>query len=134
MNRNFKILLGFIVIIVIGVIAYFVGYKSACNDFEVRMDSQFESCQSFYATITNISDDNITVEGMKINDINFRGEFMLDITESSRIEWRGTELEISELEVGDNISILFKGLILDSSPALIRDVLRIQLLDDPGEI
>lgn len=134
MNRNFKILIGFIVIIVIGVIAYFWGYKSACNDFEVKMDNQYESYQCFYATITNISNDNITVEGMKINDINFRGKFILEITESSMIVWRGTELEISELEVGDNISILFKGLILDSSPALIRDVLRIQLLDDPSEI
>lgn len=134
MNRNSKILLEIIAIIVIGVIAYLGGYKSACNDFEVRMDNQYESYQCFYATITNISDDNITVEGMKINDINFRGKFILEITESSMIVWRGTELEIFELEVGDNISILFKGLILDSNPALIEDVLRIQLLDDPSEI
>ena len=131
MNINFKILLG---IIVIGVIAYFGGYKSACNDYEVRMDNRYESYQSFYATITDISNDKITVEGMKVNDINFQGKFIFEVEEVSRIEWRHMELESSELEVGDNISILFKGVILESNPAWISDVLKIQLLDDSSEM
>lgn len=134
MNTNFKILLGIIVIIVIGVIAYFWGYKSACNDYEVRMDNRYESYQSFYATISDISNDKITVEGMKVNDINFQGKFIFEVEDVSRIEWRHMELEISELEVGDNISILFKGVIMESNPAWISDVLKVQLLDGSSEM
>ena len=42
----------------------------------------------------------------------------------------GTEIGLSDLEVGDNISITFDGEILDTYPAQINDVIRIILLDD----
>ena len=35
--------------------------------------------ETFYAAITDISDSSITVQGMEINDINFRGRFTFPI-------------------------------------------------------
>lgn len=42
----------------------------------------------------------------------------------------GTELFISDFDVGDNISITFSGELRETYPANILDVNRIQLLDD----
>lgn len=130
MNKKLRTILGIIAIIVIGIIAYFLGYKTAYDDFEANTDNEYMSYQSFYATITDITEDNVTVEGMKINDINFRGKFTFATADIAKIEWRYVEKSVSELEVGDNISILFKGIVQETSPARIVGTLKIQLLDD----
>ena len=48
----------------------------------------------------------------------------------TELEWRNTKINVTDLNVGDNISITFTGEILDSYPAQIKDVVKIQLLDD----
>ena len=47
--------------------------------------------------------------------------------------WRGTRISPKDLEEGDNISITFTGLVRESSPAGIQEVLKVQLLDDDFE-
>ena len=47
--------------------------------------------------------------------------------------WRGTGISSKGLEEGDNISITFTGLIQETSPARIQEVLKVQLLDDDFE-
>ena len=54
----------------------------------------------------------------------------LIITEATELEWRHTKINADELEVGDNISIIFTGSIQETEPAEINDVIKIQLLDD----
>ena len=39
-------------------------------------------------------------------------------------------VDFSELEAGDMISVTYRGEIQETSPAVINEVLRIQLLDD----
>lgn len=48
----------------------------------------------------------------------------------SGLSWRGTEISLSDLDIGDNISITFSGETLDTYPVQINDVVRIILLDD----
>ena len=54
----------------------------------------------------------------------------LIITEATELEWQHTKINADELEVGDNISIIFTGSIQEIEPAEINDVIKIQLLDD----
>lgn len=137
MKKETKIILSIIVIMFVAIVSYFIGYKKAYDDYERDLDNHKVSYNTFYATITDIEDTGltiddtaITVKGLDINDINFRGNFKFIITEATEIEWRYTNIDASELEIGDNISIIFTGGIQETDPAKIDDVLKIQLLDD----
>lgn len=139
MKKESKIILSITIILLVAIMSYFVGYKKAYDDYESFIDNNDNGIkfQSFYATITNIEDTGLTIDdtaltvkGLDINDINFRGNFKFIITEATEIEWRYTDIDASELEIGDNISIIFTGNIQESEPAIIEDVLKIQLLDD----
>ncbi len=107
---------------------YFIGYKVAYDRIENSAPTLIT--QTFYATISDIQDDTLTVKGMEINDINFRGEFRFSVTEKTKIIWRYTDILIEDLEVGDHISVTFTGEILETYPGQIQQVEIIQLLDD----
>ena len=77
MNKKMNIFISFLVVIVIALISYFIGYKKAYDDYERDLDNHKLSYHTFYATITDIRDtglsiDNteLTVKGLEINDIN----------------------------------------------------------------
>ncbi len=106
----------------------FVGYKIAFRQMENSTSILYS--QTFYATVTDIQDNRLTVKGMEINDINFRGEFCFSVVEETKIIWRGTSISIEELNVGDNLSITFIGDVLETEPGQIEQVEVIQLLDD----
>lgn len=137
MKKESKIILSILIILLVAIICYLIGYKKAYDDYESFIDNNEVKYQSFYATITDIEktgltidDTALTVKGLEINDINFRGNFQFVITEATEIEWRNTKLDSSELEIGDNISIIFTGNIQESEPAKIENILKIQLLDN----
>ena len=137
MGKKSKIALSILAIILVIIASYFIGYKKAYDDYERNLDNHKVSYNTFYATITDIQDTGLTIDdtalsvkGLDINDINFRGDFKFVITEATEIEWRNTEIETDDLEVGDNISIIFNGSIQETYPAKINDVLKIKLLDD----
>lgn len=132
MSRNKKIF-GLVIALlfystVIAGVFYFAGYKKAYNQVESYTTAY--RAQTFYATISDIQDRRLTVKGMGINDINFRGEFNFSVSEETKITWRYTDISIEDLDVGDNISITFTGEILETYPAQITQVEVIQLLDD----
>ena len=86
---------------------------------------------TFYATILTIDDNVLLVEGLEVNDINTRGQFYLTVDENTLLDWRGTEISLSELDVGDRVAITWSGLVQETYPARIVDpVHRIKLLDD----
>lgn len=105
---------------------YFIGYQTACG----RMKNSLLDTQTFYATISDIRGDTLTVAGMDVNDINFRGEFCFSIGKETKITWRYTDIPADNLEVGDHISITFTGEVLETYPGQIQHVTVIQLLDD----
>ena len=68
----------------------FIGYKIAYDRIENSAPALIS--QTFYATISDIQDNTLTVTGMEINDINFRGEFRFSVTEETKIIWRYTDI------------------------------------------
>ena len=124
-------------LLLVSVISYFLGAVITYRKLDNSLNNQKINYQSFYATITDIKDTGfekepklIEVKGLDINDINFRGNFEFLVTEATELEWRYTMLEPNELEIGDNIAIIFTGNIEEKDPASINDVLKIQLLGD----
>ena len=67
--------------------AYLFGYKTAYDRMEYAAGSY--GTETFYAVITDISDSSIGVQGMEINDINFRGRFTFPVMEETSYLWRG---------------------------------------------
>ena len=132
MRKEFKIILVILIVVISLVLGYFTGYKRAYDKIESASQniSYNNNQQTFYAEIEEIKDNFILVKGLSVNDINFRGEFTISVVEETELEWRNTKINVTDLEVGDNISITFTGEILDSYPAQIKDVVKIQLLDD----
>lgn len=137
MENNKNIIVILILLVITSIVSYYIGSIITYNKFEKDLDNHKLNYQSFYATITDIKDTGLekepkllTIKGLDINDINFKGDFEFVITEATELEWRYTKLETDELEVGDNIAIIFTGNIQEKDPAHIEDVLKIQLLDD----
>lgn len=135
MSNMQKLIMGFVILIII-VVSFlggiFIGQAySPKNDLWInRIDST-----TFYATIEEIKEYNgvtrVFVKGLDINDINYRGEYYFSIKENTAITWRTENITISDLNVGDNISITFTDeTILTIYPTPLNEVIKINLLDD----
>lgn len=85
--------------------------------------------QTFYAVITQKNGDHLIVEGIPENDINHRWSFQFDVAEAA-LTWRYTDITVEDLDVGDRIAVTYTGSVLEISPAIIENVLQIQLLED----
>ncbi len=122
-------MLSCLLIMIFSIGFYYIGYNVAYDRAEnVYSDMQTET---FYAEITAIEDTRFSVDGISVNDINYRGAFNFSIAEAeTELEWRSTPMTIDEFDEGDLIAITFTGLIAESDPANIEKVVRIQLLDD----
>lgn len=109
-----------IILVALTVSAYFFGKHTVST----------ECGQTFYATIAEINGDSFLVQGLEVNDINYRGRFHFVVNDSTKLEWRGTEILKSDLKVGSRISVTFVGPIKETDPAGIEEVRKIQLLED----
>ena len=91
---------------------------------------------TFYAEIKEIieKDEKVTllVDGLDVNNINNRGEFYITIDKNVKLIWQGVNLDMSELKIGQNISITHDGGIQETAPARILNVYIVELLDDNG--
>ena len=128
MKKKYIAVVG-LLLIAIAIASYIIGYKTAYDRIEEN-PSTANIPQTFYAEITDISDDLFTVDGLDINDINYRGAFTFSVYEETNLVWRGTEMQLEEFDVGDIISVSFVGYIQESYPGHILDVVQVQLLDD----
>lgn len=133
-NRKVICILGILIIVAISfVIGLFVGQANAPKkDLAIRKVVS----QTFYATIESIKQYNdgsmhVNVKGLEVNDINYRGNYTFTINDNMEMTWRGENINLSDLKVGSNISITFTDeMILAISPSPLREVIKVQLLDD----
>ena len=95
-----------------------------------RLTAPETHSQTFYARITQKSGDHLIVAGIPENDINHRWEFQFNLGADVPILWLGTELTLDDLDEGDLISITYTGPVMEISPAIIQDILKLQLLED----
>ncbi len=117
-------------IVLFGILSAGIGFITGRLTAPKQNPPEIPVTTTFYATITEIYDHSILVEGLEVNDINSRGAFDLSTNDNTVYEWRYTPLSRSELEVGDTISVTYTGAVLETYPAQIHEVLKIQLLDD----
>lgn len=117
-----------ILMVLVAVGSYFLGYKTAYGRLEEGAGDKLP--QTFYATITERDDDFFAVEGLSVNDINFRGDFTFTITTDTILMWRGETLTSEELQVGDRVAVTFDGTIQETYPAVLTGICQIQLLED----
>lgn len=134
-HRFAIILLVLFLIISVG-ISYFVGYKTAYDDFENGMETSRLVHDVFYAEIISIDGQLITVDGLDINDCSYRDQYTLEIYPETQLVWHKTEVNISDLKPGHLVSIVLysvEGEInTDVNP--ITDVARIQILSDDDSL
>lgn len=86
--------------------------------------------QTFCARIAQKSGDHFVITGIPENDINHRWDFQFTLEGNIPITWRGEKLSAEDLREGDLIAVTYTGSVLEISPAVIQNVLAIQLLED----
>ena len=100
----------------------------------LKSEKEIVNTYTFYAEIKEIieKDEKVTllVDGLDVNNINNRGEFYITIDKEVKLIWQGVNLDMSELKVGQNISITHDGGIQETAPARIPNVYIVELLDD----
>ena len=81
--------------------------------------------KTFYAKVKDVVENSIVVEGISLNDENYRGEFHYDVWEEVIIFRQDAVIPLSDLSVGDLVSIT---LLTDRTG--ITNIFKIQLLAD----
>lgn len=136
MNSKQKIITIVGILAIIGVsfvVGLFIGQMNAPkNDLAIRKVPS----QTFYAKIESIKQYNdgsfhINAKGLEVNDINYRGNFSFKVDDNIDMTWIGEKVKVSDLKVGDNISITFTDEMITSiSPTPLMEVTKVQLLED----
>lgn len=109
-----------IIICCVAVISYLVG----------RLNAPDVNTKTFYATVESINGNSFVVQGLEVNDINSRGQFTFTVEDTTALEWHNTEIQISDLQAGDTISVTYSGGVTETYPAGIENIIKIVLLDD----
>ena len=126
----------FAVIIVIAAVAV---VAAGVGGFLLGRGSQADSGEEFpevvlaeviYAEILSAENGAFHVKGLDINDINGRSEYVFGVDEDTQLIWRGTPLSVSDFEKGDKVAVYYDGMVLESFPGQIPNVMKIKLLDD----
>lgn len=79
---------------------------------------------SFYGEILEINNSTVHIQGIPENDINHRGEFILNISTKTKLM---DNISLSNLQKNTLIKLTYSGSILESYPAQINDVTKIEL-------
>lgn len=132
MKRTF-IIIG--VILAVGIsfaIGLLVGqYNKAKTDLLIRKAEG----TTFYAKIDSIREDNGTIHisatGLDVNNINWRGKYNFSVKENTDIIWMDVKIPVSAFGKKNNIAITITDeIILDIVPTPLREIEKIELLDD----
>lgn len=114
------------VVLAVGAGGFLLGRMTAPQDAEALLS--WEQCDTIYATILEQQDTFLHVEGLSVNDINGQGEYIVPLDNDMKCVWRGTEIAVADLQVGDNIAITYSGDVLETYPAHFTQVLQIKKL------
>lgn len=121
MNKRKKVFILTGILVILGVICLYA--------FSISKDSN-----AFTATIKKISEYNgitsVLAEAEGENDLNLSGEFDFTIDADTSLIRKDKEMQISDLEVGQKVSITAKGEILERDPARLTEVTKVMILND----
>ena len=116
-----------IILVIVGLllaalVGYLIGYRNGAESVGAG--------KTFYATLEQRQTDQLSVTGLEVNDINYRGEFTFRVTSDTEISWRSQILSLDDLSLGDRLAITFVGPVLESYPAQLSRVTHIKKLND----
>lgn len=77
---------------------------------------------SFYGKVIEVNDSTIHVQGIPENDINHRGEFILNTTTQ-------TIISPSKLPINSIVRVTYTGAVMESYPSQINEVTKIELIE-----
>ena len=132
MSNNRKVFI-VIAVLIIGLLVGFFVKQSQKSKLDLPILGEEKA---FYATIEKIREDDygfihLSVKGLEVNDINYRGAFNFSIKDDTVMTCRGENIDVSDLNVGDTIIVTFDDeIILDIYPTPLQNVTEIQLVDD----
>lgn len=104
-NKYLKIFLYLLIFLII----IFLGYLSGSKIVKEKDKSYHERSQTFKGTISRIEEKSITVKGLESNEKAFRNTIVIRINEETKLLWQDELLTPEYLNIGDNVSITFKG-------------------------
>lgn len=129
-NKKVQIIIALVLMMCVAfLIGAVIGEIKNVKDLDVIVEVDDNKSKTFYATIKEIKNNILLVDGIDSNDANFIGEFEISIDETTSITWRTETIDISDLDEGDTIAITFNGEILEKYPAEITELVKIQLID-----
>lgn len=113
------------ILLVIGIIvSYFVGYKVAYDRLENSMGQLSPmDIDTFYAEVQEITPNTISVEGLSLNEEQYRGIIQYDVWAETSVVCGNEVIKLSDLEPGDVVAIT-----LVTGAGDITDIFKIQLL------
>lgn len=86
--------------------------------------------ESFYANIIRNENGTLHITGIPENDINHRGEFTIAHNNIDHVyNVTSKKISIVELSVGSQIRVIYDGMVLESYPAQITHVLKIEQVE-----
>ena len=118
---------------------YYNDFDEEMKEYEERFEEELRQNEDtigdvFNAKIKEIRENNgittILIEGLETNDINHRRDFDFSIDNDTELLWNNTEIEISDLNEGQIVSITSTGEVLESYPAQLTEVTKIIVLED----
>ena len=126
MNQRKKIV---VAVIVSAVLSFFAGFSIGHEEGR-KTQPEVRYPTTFYATITDVGTHRLQVEGLDINQINFRSLYGFSIDDDTQLVWRGTPVALNELRPGLSVAVSFTGKILETYPVGLTEVCRVEVLDD----
>lgn len=123
-----------VVIVMVAIIAIVIKPKESNSDIINSNIVSKNNEDIFYASIEEINEYNgvtsVLVKGLQNNDVNYRGEFEFSIDDDTEIFWKETKVEVSDLKVGQKISITSTGDVLERYPVELTKVTRVIILNE----
>ena len=116
--------------IMIGVVALALIVAAGLGFLIGRMSQTPPESEVFFAQLTKHQGDQLEVTGLSVNEMNYRGDFIVPLSRDTKLSWRGEAMTSDELKAGDILAITFYGQVLESHPAQLTRVSSIKKLSD----
>ena len=113
------LVIGIALLLAIGFLCYWWGFSNGVDTGE--------STVKFWANVDDIQDDMIFVTGISENDINHRGAYTFVLKPGTKLVEYGTDTAVAELKAGNSVYIHYRGLVLETYPAQIQNVVEIEV-------
>lgn len=91
-------------------------------DRNPSLKEHFPAPHAFYATVTEVRENSLLVDGFDTNELNYRYEFSLVLGENTALLLGENEISLDQIRVGDPVLVAYTGAIQECYPARIANV------------